>query len=327
MKVAYFEKFGPPEVFEIREMPKPEPEADEILIKVHASAVNAAECNGRGLTHIPPGLGWIAKLMLGTKGPKIKVPGASFSGVIEAVGEKVHHFKVGDEVFGSSSQQGGYAEYTCQKANGVIVHKPEQISHEAAATLPYGALTAMYFLKEKARVKAGQKVLVKGAAGDVGMFAVQIARHYGADVTGVCSTARIEMVKSLGANKIIDYTKEDFTKSDEQWDIIFDNVLGHTSFKQVKKVLTPKGYYLAIAGGLKEMLQMVQTSIFGGRKVIFGGGEACEITENLALIAELSTTGKLRPIIDRSFPLEKIVEAHQYYESGKRKGAVAVKVS
>ncbi|KAA3633631.1 MAG: NAD(P)-dependent alcohol dehydrogenase [Bacteroidetes bacterium] len=326
MKAVYFEKFGPPEVLELRDIDVPVPGDNEILIKVHATTVNAAECNGRGLTFVPPGLKWLARLMLGVNKPKINILGSSVSGVVEAVGKEVKTFKAGDEVYGSGPELGAYAEYVCSPADGTLVPKPSNLSHEETATLPYGAQTALFFLRDKGKIREGQKVLIRGASGDVGSAAIQLAKHFGAEVTGICSSAKIESVKALGADKVIDYTKEDFSQSGEQWDLILDTAVGKTSFKQAKKVLSPKGYYLAVAGGFRELLQMIWTSLLGGKKVAFGGGEDCESKENLNLLKDLAESGKLIATIDKTFPLEEIVEAHRYLESGKKKGNVVVKV-
>lgn len=326
MKAVICEKYGPPEVLKLIEVDKPIPKDNEVLIKVYASSVNAADCNVRGLTYIPNGLGLIARLMLGFNKPKINVIGSVFAGVIEEVGKDIKTFKTGDEVFGTGPELGAYAEYACRPEKGAIAKKPENISFEQAATIPYGALTALYFLRDIAKMKSGQRILIKGASGGVGVYAVQLAHYFGAEVTGVCSTTNLEIIKSLGADKTIDYTKEDFNQNDKKWDIIFDMVVGKTSFSRYKKSLNPKGYYLAVAGGMKDMLQMIWTSITGGKKVIFGGGTACEKKENLVFLKELIETGKMKPVLDRTFPLEKIVEAHKYVESGRKKGNIAISI-
>ena len=324
MKAVICEKYGPPEVLKLKEVDKPIPKDHELLIKVHATSVNAADCNVRGLTYIPTGLGLLAKLMLGFNKPKISITGSVFAGVIEALGKDVKNFKQGDEVFGTSPELGAYAEYMCRSEKGAIGKKPENISFEQAATIPYGALTALYFLRDMAKIRKGQKVLIKGASGGVGVYAVQLAHYFGAEVTGICSTDNIEFVKSLGADKTIDYTKEDFTQNDEKWDIIFDIVVGKTSFSSCKNSLNSGGFYLAVAGGINDMMQMIWTSIIGGKKVVFGGGTASEKTENLVFLKELIEAGKLKPIVDKKFPLEEIVEAHRYVESGHKKGNIAI---
>jgi NADPH:quinone reductase-like Zn-dependent oxidoreductase len=326
MKAVVCEKYGPPEVLELKERDKPVPKDNEVLVKVHASTVNAADCNVRGLTYIPPGLGLVAKSMLGFKKPKISVPGSVLAGEIEAVGKEVLSFKPGDKVYGTGAEMGAYAEYACRPENGAIALKPETLSYEQAAAIPYGALTALYFLRDKARVSNGQKVLINGASGGVGVYAVQLAHYFGAEVTGVCSTGNMDKVRSLGADRVIDYTKEDYARTGELWDVIFDMAVGRTSFSRARKALRPKGYYLAVAGGLKELLQMIRTSITGGKKVVFGGGTACETRENMIFLSELVEAKKLRPVLDRSFPLEQIADAHRYVESGHKKGNIAITV-
>lgn len=326
MKAVTCEKYGPPEVLKIKEFDKPAPKNNEILIKVHASGVNAADCNGRGLSQIPTGLRLVAKLMLGFKRPRISIHGSVYAGVVEEAGKDVKSFQKGDKVFGSSAGLGAYAEYLCRPEEGAVAKKPENISFEQAATIPYGALTALYFLRDMAHIKSGQKVLVRGASGGVGSYAVQLAHYFGAEVTGVCSTANLEFVKSLGADHVIDYTKEDFTKTGEKWDIIFDIVVGKTSFSRYKSLLNPKGYYLAVAGGINDAIQMILTSITGGKKVIFGGGTATEKKENIEFLKELIETENLKPALDRTFMLDEIVKAHKYVEKGLKKGNIAIRV-
>lgn len=324
MKAAVCEAYGPPEVLTIKELEKPVPGDGDVLIKVHASSVNAADCNMRGLTYIPSGLGFLARLMLGVNKPKISIQGSALSGVVEAVGKDVQAFKAGDEVYGSGPKLGGYGEFASWPEKGSLALKPKNISHEEAATVPYGALTALYFLRDKAGVCEGQKVLINGASGGVGVYAVQLARHFGAEVTGVCSTANVEFVKSLGAQHVIDYTKENVSASGLKWDAILDVVVGATSFSKYKNSLQAKGFYLAVAGGIGDMLQMARTSIAGGRKVVFGGGSDSEKIENLLFLNELIEKGELKPVMNRSFAFEQIVEAHRYAESGKKRGNVAI---
>jgi NADPH:quinone reductase-like Zn-dependent oxidoreductase len=304
----------------------PVPKENEVLIKVYASSVNAADCNIRGLSYIPTGLGFVARLMLGFSKPKKSILGSVFAGVIEEVGKDVKEFKKGDKVFGTGPELGAYAEYMCRSDRDAIAVKPENISFEQAATIPYGALTALYFLRDMAGIKSGQKVLIIGASGGVGVYAVQLSKYFGAEVTGVCSTPNIEFIKSLGADKTIDYKKEDITRINETWDIIFDIVVRKTSFSRYKKHLNPKGYYLAVAGGLNDMLQMIRTSITGGKKVIFGGGTASEKKDNLIFLKELVESGKLKPVVDRTFSFEEIVEAHSYVEKGHKIGNIAISV-
>lgn len=326
MKAAIIEQFGPPEVLRIKEVPGPTPQDDEVLIKLYASTVNAADCNTRGMTFIPPGLGFMAKMMLGSGKPKKGHLGSVLAGEVEAVGKEVHLFKPGDRVYGTGPELGAYAEYACRPEQGALSKIPDKLSYTEAAVIPYGALTALYFLRDKAGVCRGQKVLVNGASGGVGSYAVQLAKHFGAEVTGVCSTSNVKFVRSLGADHVIDYTREDFRQSSRTWDVIFDMVVGKTSFTQCKRVLHPKGYYLAVAGGLKDMLQMIRTSVTGGRKVVFGGGSASEKKENMEFLNELLNTGELRPTLDRTFQFQEIVEAHRYAESGRKRGNIAIEI-
>lgn len=252
--------------------------------------------------------------------------GTVFAGEIEAVGRDIQSFNSGDRVYGTSASFGAYAEYVCRPEGGALGKIPENISYEQAATVPYGALTALYFLRDKAGLKSGQKVLVIGASGGVGSYAVQLAHYFGAEVAGVCSSANVDFVKSLGADMVIDYTRQDVTQIGEQWDVIFDIVVGKTSFSRYKNSLSAEGCYLAVAGGLYDMLQMIWTSIKGGKKVIFGGGTSSERPENMAFLKELIEAGKLKPVVDKSFSLDQIVEAHRYVESGKKKGNIAVTI-
>jgi NADPH:quinone reductase-like Zn-dependent oxidoreductase len=324
MKAYITTQFGPPEVLKLQEAEKPIPKSNQILIKVKATSVNAADSNMRGRTYIPSGLGLLSKLMLGFKKPKIAVQGSVLAGDVVEVGDKVREFKVRDKVFGTGPEMGAYGEYALRSESGAVSIIPDNISYEEAASVPYGALTALYFLQNLGNIQESQKVLVKGASGGVGTYAVQLASHFGAEVTGVCSTRNVEYVKSLGAQKVIDYSKEDFTTSSEKYDIIFDVVVGKTSFKQIKELLNPGGYYLAVAGGLNDMLQMVKTSISGSKKVKFGGGTACEIKSNLDFLASLLKEGKLQPTVDRVFTFDEMVEAHAYAESGQKKGNVVI---
>lgn len=327
MKAVFCDSYGPPEVLKIGEAPKPQPKKNEVLIRVHATTVNAADCNMRGLTQVPTGLGWLARLMVGIRKPRIRIQGSVVAGVVESVGEGVKSFQPGDEVFGTGPQLGAYAEYVCRHADGALIKKPVNLSFEEAATVPYGALTALYFLQNKAHVSEGQKVLVIGASGGVGVYAVQLAKHIGATVTGVCSERNTDLVRSLGATEVIDYKKQDIKDSKQQWDIIVSVVAGGPSFRHYKHLLNPGGFYLAIAGGIGDMAQMVRSSFGGNQKVVFGGGTACEIPANLEFLKKLIEAGQLKPVVDKTFTLDQIVEAHQYAESGQKKGSIAVQIS
>jgi len=325
MKAAVYEKYGPPEVLHIKEVEKPTPKDNEVLIKIHATTVTAGDVNARGFTFVPPGLTFVARLMFGLKKPKKNILGFEFSGKIEAVGKNVTLFKLGDEVFGTDGNHGSaYAEYKCMPEDGALVTKPNNTTHEEAASISFGALTALYFLREKVNIQKGQNVLINGASGSVGTAAVQLAKHFGAEVTGVCSTANLGFVKSLGADKVIDYTREDFTQGSETYDIILDTVVGKNSFLKCKKVLKKNGFYLAVASGIKELFHFVWTSVIGNKKVVFGGGAACEKKEYLTFIKELIEAGKYKSVIDKIYPFEKIVEAHRYVDKGHKKGNVVI---
>jgi NADPH:quinone reductase-like Zn-dependent oxidoreductase len=327
MKAIVCTEYGSPEVLQFKEVEKPTPKDNEVLIKVYATSVTTGDCNARNFVFIPPGLGLLARLMLGFRKPKNPILGADVAGEIEVVGKDVESFKPGDPVYGiDGSGVGAYAEYKCMPAEKALAIKPANMTYEEAVAIPFGALTALYFLREKANIQSGQKILVNGASGAVGSAAVQIAKAFGAEVTGVCSTRNLEFVKSLGADKVIDYTQEDFTQNGETYDIILDPVVGKTSFSRCKNSLKPNGFYLAVAGGLQEMIQMVWTSLIGSKKVIFGGGEACEKKEYLIFLNEFIEAGKLKAVIDKRYPLEQIVEAHRYVDQGHKKGNVVITV-
>ena len=325
MKAIVYTKYGSPDVLHFKEVEKPAPSDDEVLVRVHAATVTAGDVNVRGFTFVPPGFGPLPRLMSGLRKPKRTILGTELAGEIETVGKDVKLFKKGDQVFGIGSEIfGAYAEYACRPEKGALALKPANLTYDEAAAVPFGAGTALYFLRDMAKLQRGQKILVNGASGGVGVYAVQLAKYYGAEVTGVCSTTNVELVKSLGADKVIDYTKEDFTKSGENYDIILDTVVGKTSFSRCKGSLKQNGLYLAVAGGLQEAAQMLWTSITGGKKVIFGS--PVERKEELIFIKELVEAGKIRPVIDRRYPLEQTAEAHRYVDKGHKKGSVVITV-
>lgn len=324
MKAIVYTRYGPPDVLQLKEVERPVPKDNEVLIRVHATSVTTGDCNVRGFTFIPPGFGPLPRLMFGIRKPKRTILGVELAGEIEAVGKDVTLFKKGDQVFGiDSTRWGGYAQYTCRTEAGALAIRPANMTYEEAAAVPFGAGTALYFLR-RAHIQNGQKALIIGASGAVGTCAIQLAKYYGATVTGVCSTRNLELVKSLGADKVIDYTREDFTRNGETYDIILDTVVGKTSFSRCKGSLSPKGRYLAVAGGLKAAVQMLWTSITGGKKVLFGS--AAESKEDLIFLKELIEAGKLKAVIDRSYPLEQTAEAHRYADQGHKRGNVVITV-
>jgi NADPH:quinone reductase-like Zn-dependent oxidoreductase len=264
------------------------------------------------------------RFIYGLRRPKYTILGVEFAGEIETVGKDVKLFKKGDQVFGMSPNSfGAHAEYMCLPEDKPVFIKPANATYEEAVGVCDGAPTALTFLKDKANIQSGQKVLINGASGSVGAYAVQLAKYYGAEVTGVCSTANLEMVKSLGADQVIDYTQEDFTKSCQTYDIIFDAV-GKSSFSRCKGSVKQRGIYLSTAPTLEIMLQMLWTSKFGSKKAIFTAAGLNQSKENLAFLKDLFEAGKIKSVIDRSYPLEQVAEAHRYVETGRKKGNVVV---
>ena len=330
MNAVILTKFGPPEILHLQQVDKPDPKDNEILIRIHATSVNFGDTMARNFKAITPRqfnmpyLFWlIAKITFGLKQPKVTVLGSEFAGEIDVVGRDVKRFKPGDQVFGYRGESmGAYAEYLCMPANSVVAIKPSNMTYEEAAVVPYGALMALPLLR-KVNIRPGQKVLINGASGWIGSAAVQIAKHLGADVTGVCSTPKVEFVRSLGADKVIDYTKEDFTQNGETYDLIFD-ILGKSSISRCKSSLKPNGIHLFASFKMKQLVQMLWTSRSGGKKVICALAPGS--VEDLVSVKELIEAGKIRAIIDQRYPLEQIVEAHRYVEQGHKKGYVVITV-
>lgn len=319
MKAIVAEKYGSPDVLRLMEVKKPVPRDREILIKVHATTVNVGDTRMRGFT--VPALVWIpARIALGLAKPRNPIFGMELAGEIEAVGKEVKRFQVGDPVFASMMKAGfgAHAEYACLPEDAAVVSKPENLTYEEAAALPIGANTALHFLR-KGNIERGHKVLIIGASGSVGTFAVQLAKHFGADVTGVCSGANAEWVQSIGADRVIDYTKEDYTKNGQTYDIVFDTVL-KTTFWQCRNLLVKGGHYLTAGPVALGPLYRLTT----GKRVI--GGGAAQTTDKLEFLKQLSESGGLRPVIDRRYPLERTAEAHRYVELGHKKGNVVITV-
>ena len=324
MKAVVCTKYGPPEVLQIREVEKPIPKDDEIRVKIVATSVTAGDVRIRGFK-VPVWARLPFRMQLGLLKPKQAILGVELSGEVESVGKDVKRFKQGDTVFGTPPWMifGTYAEYIClPEHESVLAIKPDKLTHQEAAVVPFMSSGALYFLR-KANIQEGQKLLIYGASGSVGTYAVQLAKHFGAEVTGVCSRANLDMVKSLGADHVIDYTKEDFTKSGQMYDIIFDAV-GKTSFSRCRRSLKPKGIYLTSNTTLSLMFHILWTSVTGSQKII--GGTADASADDLNFIKELVEAGKLKPVIDRQYPLEQIVEAHRYVDMGHKKGNVVITV-
>jgi len=322
MKAATHTHYGPPSILHIDEVARPSIDAHELLIQVHASPVTQGDRRLRAADF--PGMSAIpGRLIFGVFRPRNPNPGTMFAGRVFATGTAVTRFAVGDDVFGSCDHS-ACAEYLAVTEGSSIARIPKGFDYDEAAAIPYGAGSALVFLRDLAKVQPGQRVLVIGAAGGVGRFAVQIARHLGAEVTGVCRGRDAEMVKKLGATAVIDYTREDFTDNGETYDVIFDTAAGDR-FRACRSSLTEKGRYITVylSGGV--MLQMLMTSLFGGRKV--AATVAISDQKLVEDVAELMTKGAIWPVIGARFPLEELVAAHQMFEDGKPQGAVVVRVS
>ena len=322
MKAATYRKYGPPEVLKIEDVTRPLPKDTEVLVRVRASSVTSGDARIRGFKDL--GIFWLPmRLMLGLLAPRNPVAGMEFAGEIESLGRAVTQFRACERVFGMTWLHGANAEYLTIPANALITTMPDRLTDAEAAAVPFGALSALVFLRDLGRVQSGQKILVYGASGCVGVFAVQLAKHFGAEVTGVCSTTNVDIVKSLGADKVIDYKKEDFSKNGETYDLIFDTV-GATSFSRCKRSLTSFGRHLFLTGGLPQILQALWTSTRQGKRVVFGAPS--NTRNDLLYIRGLIETGKLRPVIDRTYGLFEIVEAHRYVDTGRKKGSVVIAV-
>jgi NADPH:quinone reductase-like Zn-dependent oxidoreductase len=320
MKAVVCTKYGPPEVLQFTEVEKPIPKDNEVLIRIYAAAVTTEDPLNR------KGEPFFARIFTGLLRPKNPILGAEFAGVIDATGKSTKLFKKGDKVFGSTgTSYGCYAEYVCMPEKGFLAIKPANLTYEEAAPV-CAALAAWNFLVDKANIQSGQKVLINGASGSVGAAAVQLAKYFGAEVTAVCSTTNLELVRSLGANKVIDYTQEDFTQSDETYDIIFD-VVSKSSFSRCKGSLTQKGIYLATVPGLSILLQMLWTSKMGSKKAKFSATGLRPVQKRLIFLnelIELIEAGKLISIIDRRYSLDQMAEAHRYVEKRHKKGNVVI---
>jgi NADPH:quinone reductase-like Zn-dependent oxidoreductase len=328
VKAYAHDRFGPPEVLQLKDFPTPVPGEHEVLVRIRATTVTSGDWRVRSL-EVPRGFGLLSRLALGFSGPRRPILGSELSGEIEAVGRAVTRFRVGDPVFGfTGTRMGCHAEYRCLPEEGhgrkdeAVALKPANLSHEEAAAQSFGGTTALSFLR-KAKLQRGEKVLVVGASGGVGTAAVQLARHLGARVTGVCSTANLELVRSIGADRVIDYRKEDFTRNGERYDVIVDTT-GTAPFSRCEGSLAEGGRLLVVLGSLPEMLRAPWVSLTSTKKVI--GGVASWGVEDLRLLASLAEAGHYRPVIDRRYRFEEMVEAHRHVDAGHKRGSVVVTV-
>lgn len=318
MKAIVCAKYGSPDAMQLQEVEKPTPKANEVLIKIYATTVTSADIRIRKADPFP------VRFFYGFARPKNNtILGSELAGEIEAVGENVKQFKAGDRVFaGAGTSFGANAEYICLPEAGAVAIKPTNMTYEEAAAIPFGATTALIFLRDKGKIQRGQEVLIYGASGAVGMAAVQLAKCFGAQVTGLCSTAKLELVKSLGSDHVIDYTKEDFTQNGKTYDIIFDTS-GKSPFSGCLNSLKNNGIYLrAVHINLLPILRGLWTSMISSKKVI--GGVAIERKADLIFLKELIEMGKMKSVIDRRYSLEQTAEAHRYVEQGHKKGNVVI---
>lgn len=320
MKAVVYQQYGGPDVLRFTEVATPVPKDDEVLIRIHATTVSAGDWRVRSLD-VPEGFGLLSRLAIGVTRPRQPILGAELSGVITAVGQRVTKFKPGDAVFAFPGiRMGCHAEYRCMSEDAAIALKPANLGHDQAAALSFGGTTALHFFRE-ANLKAGEKVLVNGASGAVGTAAVQLARHFGAEVTAVCSAASAELVKSLGAAHIIDYTTEDFTRNGRVYDMIIDTA-GTAPFARSSASLREGGRLVLVVASMRDLLSTPWIALTNSRKVI--GGTAKEKASDLRLLAGLAERGEFTPVIDRHYRFDEIVEAHRYVDTGRKKGSVVI---
>lgn len=320
MKAAILTGYGPPDVLQLREIAKPIPKDNEVLIKVHAATVTAGDCEIRSLK-FPIWLSIPIRLMLSSRKPENRILGQELSGEIEAVGKDVTSFKKGDQIFAAAGLHfGGYAEYVCLPSAGVMAIKPANMTYDEATAVPTGGIEALHFLRQ-ATIQQGEQVLIYGSGGGIGTISVQLAKHFGATVTAVDSTGKLDMLRSIGADHVIDYTQEDFTKNHNSYDVILD-VVGKSSFSKSIQALRENGRYLIANPHLSYMIQGLWLSRRSSKKVIIG--PANQTIEDLIVLKELIEAGKIKTVIDRRYPLEQIVEAHRYVDSGQKAGNVVI---
>jgi len=320
MKAIVYERYGSPDVLQLKDIEMPTPKGNEVLIKVYATTITSGDWRVRSL-NVPAGFGIIMRLVFGISKPRQPVLGTELSGVVESVGSAVRSFKIGDQVFAfNDAGMGCHAEYKCMPEDGMMALKPPSLSFDEAAALSFGGTTALDFLR-RGKLQRGERILINGASGGVGTAAVQLAKYFGADVTGVCSTANLDLVASLGADHVIDYTQEDFTKNGNAYDVIVDTV-GNAPFSRTKYSLSKNGRLLMVISDLLGLLQATWVSITSSRKII--AGPATVRLEDLHFLAGLAEAGQFKPVMDRRYTFEQFVEAHRYVDTGRKKGNVSL---
>jgi NADPH:quinone reductase-like Zn-dependent oxidoreductase len=326
VKAILHSQYGSPDLLQFKEVDTPAPKDNEVLIAINATTVSTGDCNIRNFTFVTKSMRPIAKLMFGLGKPwKARILGTELAGEVERAGKDVARFRKGDRVFGSTGMAcGGHAQYACLPENGALAIMPDALTWEEAVAIPFGANAALYYLRDLGKIQAGQELLIIGASGSIGSAGVQLAKHFGATVTAVCSGANVELVRSLGADKVIDYTRDDFTRNGNTYDLIFD-VVGSTTFDRCRNSLKPNGVFLQNIMELTDIVRVLWTSIASRKKI--KGGVAINNLKRMSFIAQLATAGKLRPVIDRSYPLEQTAEAFKYVEKGRKKGNVVITVS
>lgn len=323
MKAMVYHRYGAPGVVALARVPRPAPGDHEVLIRIHATTVTTADWRARSLT-MPPGFGLLGRLVFGLFGPRKPILGTELAGVIESVGKAVTRFQIGEEVFAfPGASYGCHAEYRTMAEDGLIARKPANLSFGEAAALSFGGGTALRFLRDKGGIRRGDRVLIVGASGGVGTAAVQIARHFGATVTGVGSTPNLDVVRSIGADRVIDYTRVDFATEGETHDLILDTT-GTTSFARCERALAPGGRLLLVQASFAQSLGLGRPPKSSGKKVI--AGVAVPTVDDLRLLGEMAGQGALRPVIDRCYRLESAAEAHAYVDSGRKRGNVVLTV-
>jgi NADPH:quinone reductase-like Zn-dependent oxidoreductase len=325
VKAILHSHYGSPDLLQFKEVDTPAPKDNEVLIAIHATTVSTGDCNIRNFTFVTKSMRPIARLMFGIGKPwKARILGTELAGAVERAGKDVARFKKGDRVVASTGMAcGGHAQYACLPENGALASMPDALSWEEAVAIPFGANAALYYLRDLGKIQAGQELLIIGASGSIGSAGVQLAKHFGATVTAVCSGANVELVRSLGADKVIDYTRDDFTRNGNTYDLIFD-VVGAMTFDGCRNSLKPNGVFLQNIMELSDIVRALWTSITSRKKI--KGGVAINNLQRMNSIVELVRAGTLKPVIDRSYPLERISEAFKYVEQGHKKGNVVITV-